>query len=680
MQTEPIEIPLEITEKNTAAITRVNNGMADLEKQAKSLSDAFDHFNSGFNQDYISGLERGSNTQEDFNKTLLETADQMGLSTREIRQMAEATGEFTPEQLAAAKAEEDTARKAEELAKAVAAGTMTAEEAGREYADFTKDLGTAGEAQESLSSTLEDGITKYFSYAAALEVTKKGIEMTVEAWKAEIEAAAEDQTALSQLNATIQSTGRVGEISAGQLDKMAASPLFDNAQINAAGNALSRFIEIPSEQIPSDLVVIENMAAALGTDLPSAAQKFGMEMETGRVRGEGFSKALTTQITALMTAGKVQEADAIILDNLSKKYSGQAAASLDTYNGKQQAVKVGIQELEATVGSMWLPILGTLDGALLKGINEYGTWAKLLSGQIKLDEVWAELHKGQVTPAIESGTKALGYYAEASDNVTMAQKRGTDQSTHYVEAIKDFGSQLSAITSYADIYDQHTKDMSKAEQELADLRKAGWGEHSDKIQEAVGKIKDLQTAEDQQTNKWMADMLLQKLSVNGLNDTEYKYYLDYLVRTGQMTQAAENHAKAEWDTVNAIAAMADKTITITTNHVDTYTGSGGPNPNPGGPSQHTTPKSGTGIWTDTHPPKWIPPVYWYGAGGSFVTNGPQVIGVGENGPEKVTVTPSGKPDTGGIIIHQNFYGPTTPAAVKSASQMGVLEALRSKGQ
>ena len=198
----------------------------------------------------------------------------------------------------------------------------------------------------SLSGLLEEVGATVVGFEALVEVSK----LVAEELRADISAAADDQAALSRLNMTIQSTGRSGEISAAQLDKLASSPLFDDAQINEAANALARFMDIPSQDIPKDLVIIENMAVALGVDLPSAAQTFGQAMETGRVRGLGFSRELTTEISQLMSAGEVQKADAIILEQLSLKYSGQASASLETYNGKVQALKTSEEQLRAEMG------------------------------------------------------------------------------------------------------------------------------------------------------------------------------------------------------------------------------------------------------------------------------------------------------------------------------------------
>ena len=73
----------------------------------------------------------------------------------------------------------------------------------------------------------------------------------------------------------------------------------------------------------------------MGGTVTDAANTLGMALETGRVRGLGFSKELTTEISLLASHGQTAQMDTIILDNLTAKYSGQAATALDTYAGKQ---------------------------------------------------------------------------------------------------------------------------------------------------------------------------------------------------------------------------------------------------------------------------------------------------------------------------------------------------------
>ena len=144
----------------------------------------------------------------------------------------------------------------------------------------SKATGTTEQAAGSTSSfgtSVMGMAASVFAGVTAVALFQKAMGLVKDAIKAAIDASAEDQTALVQLSATLESTGRVGEISAVQIENLAKgmTGLFDTSEVMQATNALARFMDIPSSQIPDDLKLIENMAAGLGQTLPEAAQTLG---------------------------------------------------------------------------------------------------------------------------------------------------------------------------------------------------------------------------------------------------------------------------------------------------------------------------------------------------------------------------------------------------------------------
>ncbi|MGD0750693.1 MAG: hypothetical protein ABSA23_04720, partial [Anaerolineales bacterium] len=317
----------------------------------------------------------------------------------------------------------------------------------------------------------------------------------VAAIRADISAAADEQTALTQLNATLESTGRTGETSAASLDKIAASPLFTTTQIDQAANALARFVDIPSEQLGPDMLIIENMAEALGTDLPSAAQRFGQAMETGQTRGMGFSRELTNQISKLMTAGDIQQADAIILDQLSQKYSGQAAVALDTYNGKVQALKASWDEHNASAGQAYVQeglltdIIGGVTGAITESTDRQNTLneAKALGIQVDTDAVagmvivnnnymtYAQLldmvtakqdaqnaSMSKMDALTQTDIDTIGRWKASFSDATTVTDIFTGALIEATNANKQEGAELDFITGYAKTYQQGIDNIANA--------------------------------------------------------------------------------------------------------------------------------------------------------------------------------------------------------------------------
>jgi hypothetical protein len=134
-----------------------------------------------------------------------------------------------------------------------------------------------------------------------------------------------------------------------------------------------------------------------------------------------------------------------------------------------------------------------------------------------------------------------------------------------------------------------------------------------------------------------------------------QYITDTSTYEGQVKLriAAENKYKELYD------SYVSKDITITTYHKDVYSGSSGG-------TQHSTPKPGTGQWSvgPTGQSQWIPAVYFYARGGSFIIpsgypNDSYPLGPNARGQsgEKVTITPVGQKSAGeGTVI--NIYGYT----------------------
>jgi hypothetical protein len=179
------------------------------------------------------------------------------------------------------------------------------------------------------------------------------------------------------------------------------------------------------------------------------------------------------------------------------------------------------------------------------------------------------------------------------------------------------------LNKYAEAYHKTSKSLREAEQALADVRRAGWGENSEQVKDAKAKLADLQEQERLETAQFVADALEKSFMVNGpMTEAQENFLTQYRLKTGLLHQEDLDRAKSVQDQVNEQIAYFDSlnghTINWAVNVAVTYAGTPPPGSTPNqpvGPSQHTTPLSGTGIWTDAHPPQWIPPVYWYGAGG-----------------------------------------------------------------
>jgi len=225
---------------------------------------------------------------------------------------------------------------------------------------------------ESLTSTLLGQAAGYLSLAGA-------VGGFIALSKAAISEAAETETGMARLNATLIATGHGSEISAGQIDKIATSLMgvstFDDESIVATYNALMKYESIPTGNLEQITRIAMDMSAAMGGDLQSNAESIGRLLETGLIpRTWGWSEALKEQVKKQVDAGDTAGALATVMEKLNGQFSGQAAAQLDTYNGKFLVLH-----------NSWDEFLETLGGANLetgKGALDYLNRATISATQL----------------------------------------------------------------------------------------------------------------------------------------------------------------------------------------------------------------------------------------------------------------------------------------------------------
>ena len=120
---------------NAAGTDGMSRSFLDLRKNGDQLAQSLKTTQSA-SAAFISGLKSGTATIDDFSRQLLEAGQKAGLSERELRKMAAATGYFSDQQILAGSSASATARKAQELAAAVKRGELSTREAGRQFREF----------------------------------------------------------------------------------------------------------------------------------------------------------------------------------------------------------------------------------------------------------------------------------------------------------------------------------------------------------------------------------------------------------------------------------------------------------------------------------------------------------------------------------------------------------------
>lgn len=209
------------------------------------------------------------------------------------------------------------------------------EEGTRKLKDFENQGAKSEKQAESLGRTM----ARAGQVIAAAWITRQIIANTIEA-----------QYAVAQLEARIKATeGAAGRTSV-QLQAMASAlqrvSVFSDEAIMSAQTMLMTFRSLKGEAFDRATKAALDLATAMGTDAAGAALQLGKALEdpeTGltmlRRSGILFTDAQREQIKVMMEAGKVMEAQNLILTEMEKKFGGAALAARDTLGGALQGLK-----------------------------------------------------------------------------------------------------------------------------------------------------------------------------------------------------------------------------------------------------------------------------------------------------------------------------------------------------
>jgi len=133
----------------------------------------------------------------------------------------------------------------------------------------------------------------------------------------------------------------------------------------SAETVLLRFSQLRGDAFEPALQVALDLAAALGTDVPTAASMLGRALE---VPGEGLRAlkaagiVLTDQqkdmIDRMVETGDVAGAQTFLLDALTGTIGGTAAAAADTFSGRMTIMRNHVLEATEGLGKSLMPTIG----------------------------------------------------------------------------------------------------------------------------------------------------------------------------------------------------------------------------------------------------------------------------------------------------------------------------------
>lgn len=418
---------------------------------------------------------------------------------------------------------------------------------------------------------------------------------SIDFMKKAIDAAAEEETNLKTLDATIKSMGVSTQVSAVGIRTMAeamqaANGIFSHDDLEKAAQSLLRIEGFNPSNLQTALAAIQDFAAGRGMGVAEAGEQVARALETGQVRSLGFSAALRTQIQRMITAGDKAGALALIMDTLNTKYGGQAAAQLDTYAGQVKNLKNQWGEFSADVGTKIIPVLSTV----MEGLN--GTNESVMAHIVRMRKQKTAIE--EVSFATDAHTRYLRDLKPAIDAAAEAAEEEAVAAANLAE-------QYAALSDYAQSYTAYERERAALQGELATAT-------GDSVNEIKGKLAELEEAQKRQTDLWILNILQQQLSINGLTSAEMAFLLKYQVDTGLISASSAARAQSLYDdalemaagfdtaagaansitsALNGIPGEVNSTVNIHTN----YTGGGSiptTSPTPGGGTVYRPPTSG----------------------------------------------------------------------------------------
>jgi hypothetical protein len=274
----------------------------------------------------------------------------------------------------------------------------------------------------------------------------------------------EAERVTAQTNAVLKSTGGVANVTAGQVDKLAASLMrksgVDDEQIKAGQNMLLTFTKVRNEVGRGNNVFDQattatlNLSVAMGKDMQSSAILVGKALNDP-IKGVSALSRAGVQFTAdqkdmikeMVAAGDTMGAQKLILKELETQFGGSAEAAGKTFGGQVNIAKETLNNLAGDLVAKAMPSLTDMGSWILNtGAPRVKDLAKAFSDNVKpaLKDVWDFIDKN-VLPIL----KDLGGLAKATwESIAAVLKDNDKEISRILGAVKTLLSGIGETISW----------------------------------------------------------------------------------------------------------------------------------------------------------------------------------------------------------------------------------------
>jgi hypothetical protein len=260
-----------------------------------------------------------------------------------------------------------------------------------------------------------------------------------------IKAGEDYESTMAQINNELSNFGTNAPISASAAEdlatKLAETTTNSKDMALKAEEVILKFDRINKDTFPVAMQVTADLAARLGTDMPSAADTLGKALEnpTRAVRalneaGLAFTADQKKLLQEASNTGDVMKADNMILEALTENLKGASLASADTFAGKMKILNNDFDIFKEKVGDALLKALSPFVDKIMAWANDPATQAQIQGIVDKIAAMatamanwvkdvaipWIQQHWPQIKQAVKDAWDTMSNFATFCGNFAKA--------------------------------------------------------------------------------------------------------------------------------------------------------------------------------------------------------------------------------------------------------------------
>jgi len=356
-----------------------------------------------------------------------------------------------------------------------------------------------------MRDVMQGPIAAFNTVLAVIGKVKAVSDKMENAWAAQEEA-------LAILDSTLKATGATAWTSAEKLSKMASGfqsvTKYGDETVLAMQNVLLGFKNIKGDNFEDASLQILNMATVMKMDLTSAAQAVGKALDNPILgldslsrQGFKFTAQEKEMIKTLVEAGKLEDAQGIILKELATTYGGAAEAAGKAGTAIKVRLGNALGDLHEEIGRQitddlaplrlgWLKMIQVWAGAakaqndIRKASQDYAYVAQQqarISGELELDRITKTLksERSKLEYMKNIGTASPGDYLKVS---ALEEDR-----QHLIDQMNEIDERINTLSKYSWFNPDSVDRLAEATADFTDNTTSAAGAVSD-LAEAGGNL------------------------------------------------------------------------------------------------------------------------------------------------------------------------------------------------